>query len=124
MLNVGNRRREAEQRGPAVSMLSMYREPPLVDVSLEDFEGFAIDRLHGARPIARACSARYGSLLTHGVGAGAVLKAVENYRLRSVTMKDREARLEKTINRHLPLRSAAPMKTKKAEAEAEAVRAR
>lgn len=49
---------------------------------------------------------------------GAVLKAVENYRLRSVTMKDREARLEKTINRHLPLRSAAPMSAKKAEGEA------
>lgn len=54
MLNVGNRRREAEQRGPGVSKLSMYREPPLVEVSLEEFEGFAIDRLHGARPIARA----------------------------------------------------------------------
>lgn len=53
-----------------------------------------------------------------------MLKAVENYRLRSVIMKDRDARLEKTINRHLPLRSAAPMKNKKAEAEAEAVRAR
>lgn len=48
MLNVGNRRREAEQRG-SVSMLSMYREPPLVEVSLEEFEEFAIDRLHGTR---------------------------------------------------------------------------
>lgn len=36
----------------------------------------------------------------------AVLKAVENFRLRSVTMKDREVRLDKTLNKHLPLRAA------------------
>lgn len=46
MLNVGNRRRDVEPRG-ARATLSMYQEPPLVEVSLEEFEEFAIDRLHG-----------------------------------------------------------------------------
>ncbi|KAF1791622.1 hypothetical protein GQ600_23324 [Phytophthora cactorum] len=55
---------------------------PLVEVSLEQFEEFAIDRLH-------------------------VLKAVENYRLRSVQMKDREG--------PHALRSAAPRRTGQAE---------
>ncbi|GAB9467772.1 DNA primase [Globisporangium polare] len=81
MQNVGNQRREVLQRHGGISMLSMYNEPPHIEVSLEEFEEFAIDRLH-------------------------VLKAVENFRLRSVTMKDREVRLDKTLNKHLPLRAA------------------
>lgn len=49
MLNVGNQRREVHgQRHGGISMLSLYNEPPLVEVSLEEFEEFAIDRLHGA----------------------------------------------------------------------------
>jgi len=93
MQNVGNsRRREALPR-QSVSMLSLYNEAPLVEVSLEQFEEFAIDRLH-------------------------VLKAVENYRLRSVQMKDREGRLEKTLNKHMPLR-AAPMRKGQAEDDAD-----
>lgn len=92
MQNVGNtRRREAPRQG--LSMLSLYNEPPDVEVSLEQFEQFAIDRLH-------------------------VLKAVENYRLRSVTMKDREVRLEKTLNKHMPLRSAGLSKSDQAEDDA------
>lgn len=46
-----------------------------------------------------------------------MLKAVESYRLRSVTVKDREARLEKVINRHMPLRPSA-RNSKKAQDEA------
>ncbi|RLN50494.1 hypothetical protein BBJ28_00019678, partial [Nothophytophthora sp. Chile5] len=87
-----------------LSMLSMYNEAPLVEVSLEEFEEFAIDRLH-ADAICQC-------------GACSVLKAVENFRLRSVAAKDREVKLEKTLNKHLPLRSAAPLNAKKAEADA------
>lgn len=49
MLNVGNQRREQQDRhaGGSSSMLSMYNEAPLIEVSLEEFEEFAIDRLHG-----------------------------------------------------------------------------
>lgn len=49
MLNVGNQRREQQERhaGSSSSMLSMYNEAPLIEVSLEEFEEFAIDRLHG-----------------------------------------------------------------------------
>lgn len=54
MLNVGNQRREVQGlRHGGISMLSMYNEPPLVEVSLEEFEEFAIDRLHGTQ---RTCS--------------------------------------------------------------------
>uniref|UniRef100_K3W811 DNA primase large subunit C-terminal domain-containing protein n=1 Tax=Globisporangium ultimum (strain ATCC 200006 / CBS 805.95 / DAOM BR144) TaxID=431595 RepID=K3W811_GLOUD len=90
MLNVGNQRREVQRHGGGISMLSMYNEAPLVEVSLEEFEEFAIDRLH-------------------------VLKAVENFRLRSVVVKDREVKLDKTLNKHLPLRPAAPGNPKRAE---------
>ncbi|KAG7394429.1 DNA primase large subunit [Phytophthora boehmeriae] len=93
MQNVGNARRREQGQRQGLSMLSMYNEAPLVEVSLEQFEEFAIDRLH-------------------------VLKAVENYRLRSVTMKDREGRLEKTLNKHMPLRSVAPLKSSQAEDDA------
>jgi hypothetical protein len=49
MLNVGNRRREIhEQRSGPAATLSMYNEAPLVEVSLEEFEEYAIDRLHGS----------------------------------------------------------------------------
>lgn len=92
MQNVGNSRRQQAPR-QGLSMLSLYNEAPLVEVSLEQFEEFAIDRLH-------------------------VLKAVENYRLRSVQMKDREGRLEKTLNKHMPLRAAAPMRAGQAENDA------
>lgn len=47
MQNVGNQRREVLQRHGGISMLSMYNEPPHIEVSLEEFEEFAIDRLHG-----------------------------------------------------------------------------
>lgn len=90
MQNVGNSRRREQVPRHGLSMLSLYNEAPLVEVSLEQFEEFAIDRLH-------------------------VLKAVENYRLRSVQMKDREGRLEKTLNKHMPLRSAAPRRRGQAE---------
>ncbi|OWY90457.1 DNA primase [Phytophthora megakarya] len=90
MQNVGNSRRREQLPRHGLSMLSLYNEAPLVEVSLEQFEEFAIDRLH-------------------------VLKAVENYRLRSVQMKDREGKLEKTLNKHMPLRAAAPMRTGQAE---------
>lgn len=36
--------------GPAPGPLSMYAAPPVEEVTLEDFEGFAIDRLRGAAP--------------------------------------------------------------------------
>ncbi|RLN92449.1 hypothetical protein BBJ28_00011524 [Nothophytophthora sp. Chile5] len=95
MLNVGNtQRRELQKQKQGLSMLSMYNEAPLVEVSLEEFEEFAIDRLHGKR-------------LDYA-----------NFRLRSVAAKDREVKLEKTLNKHLPLRSAAPLNAKKAEADA------
>ncbi|CAI5740377.1 unnamed protein product [Peronospora destructor] len=82
MQNVSISRRREHVPLHELSVLSLYNEAPLVEVSLEQFEEFAIDRLH-------------------------VLKAVENYRLRSVQMKEREGRLEKTLNKHMPLRSAA-----------------
>ena len=44
-----------------------------------------------------------------------MLKAVENYRLRSVQMKDREGRLDKTLNKHMPLRSAGSRRYRQAE---------
>lgn len=48
MQNVGNKRHEVlVQRHGGISMLSMYNEPPHIEVSLEEFEEFAIDRLHG-----------------------------------------------------------------------------
>ncbi|TMW60894.1 hypothetical protein Poli38472_000936 [Pythium oligandrum] len=92
MLNVGNRRGEIqEQRSLSAVTLSMYNEPPLVEVSLEEFEEYAIDRLH-------------------------VLKAVENYRLRSTTAaKDKESRLDKVINKHMPLRAGGPSLSRRAE---------
>ncbi|CEG36611.1 dna primase [Plasmopara halstedii] len=90
MQNVGNSRRREQTPHHGVSMLSFYKEAPLVEVSLEQFEEFAIDRLH-------------------------VLKAVENYRLRSMQMKDREIRLEKTLNKYMPLRSTASRRTGQAE---------
>ena len=81
MQNVSISRRRDQVPRHELSILSLYNEAPLVEVSLEQFEEFAIDRLH-------------------------VLKAVENYRLRSVQMKEREGRLEKMLNKHMPLRSA------------------
>ena len=90
MQNVSISRRREHVPRHGLSMLSMYNEAPRVEVSLEQFEEFAIDRLH-------------------------VLKAVENYRLRSVQMKDREGRLDKTLNKHMPLRSAGIRRSGQAE---------
>lgn len=36
------------QNGGRVMMVSMYDEAPDGDISLEEFERFAVDRLHGA----------------------------------------------------------------------------
>lgn len=132
MLNVGNQRREVQgQRHGGISMLSMYNEPPLVEVSLEEFEEFAIDRLHGtnaaqwigALVTMLACTGAVCVLLQQHVLiwcisvclTTTVLKAVENFRLRSVAQIDRETRLDKTLNKHLPLRPAAPGNPKRAE---------
>ncbi|KAJ0410969.1 hypothetical protein ATCC90586_004322 [Pythium insidiosum] len=95
MLNVGNnRRRELQElRSSSVATLSMYNEPPLIEVSLEEFEEYAIDRLH-------------------------VLKAVENFRLRSANLKDKEGKLDKVINKHMPLRTGVGMNARRAESDA------
>ena len=93
MQNVSISRRREHVARHGLSMLSLYNEAPRVEVSLEQFEEFAIDRLH-------------------------VLKAVENYRLRSVQMKDREGRLDKTLNKHLPLRAAASRRAGQTEDDA------
>lgn len=47
-----------------------------------------------------------------------VLKAVEDFRLRSVQLKDRGERLEKTLNKHMPLRMGGPAHTRRAESDA------
>ncbi|CCI41266.1 unnamed protein product [Albugo candida] len=64
-------------------MLSMYESPPSVEVTLEEFEQFAINRLHA-------------------------LKAVENFRLGSINVKEKEQRLEKVLLKYLPLRNSSP----------------
>ena len=37
----------------ASGILSMYMEPPGADLTIEDFERFAIDRLRGEMPVCR-----------------------------------------------------------------------
>lgn len=52
MLNVGNRQREQQEHTYGGSFeLSMYDQPPCVEVTLEDFEQFAISRLHGTHHV-------------------------------------------------------------------------
>nr|CCA16468.1 DNA primase putative [Albugo laibachii Nc14] len=91
MLNVGNRRAENSGRSNGVTcMLSMYETPPIVEVTLEEFEQFAINRLRA-------------------------LKAVENFRLGSTNVKEKGERLEKVLLKNLPLRSAIPTNSDRAQ---------
>jgi DNA primase large subunit len=50
--------------------------------------------------------------------AVAVLKAVENHRLRSVVPNDKDGKLDKVINKHMPLRAGGPVHSKRAESDA------
>lgn len=47
-----------------------------------------------------------------------VLKAVEDFRLRSVQLKDRGDRLERTLNKHMPLHMGRPAHARRAESDA------
>lgn len=55
MQAVHSKQEDARRRSAAVStrdaeQLTMYGTPPAEDITLEEFEGLAIDRLRGAAP--------------------------------------------------------------------------
>ncbi|KAF0699032.1 Aste57867_10377 [Aphanomyces stellatus] len=82
MLNVGNKAGTRQVQRKATSYgyaLSMYQEPPVVEVTLDEFESYSIDRLH-------------------------VLKTLEMQRLRGYT-KETEAKVDKALNMYLPMRT-------------------
>ncbi|OQR87344.1 DNA primase [Achlya hypogyna] len=81
MLNVGNTSgaRVLQRKQAARVTLSMYQEPPQVEVTLEQFEAYSIDRLQ-------------------------LLKTFELQRLRGAARDD--SKLEKAMNRFLPMRTA------------------
>ncbi|ETV98489.1 hypothetical protein H310_08627 [Aphanomyces invadans] len=85
MLNVGNKT-NSRQQGPRRSTaqyryaLSMYQEPPVVEVTLEEFESYSIDRLQ-------------------------VLKTVEMHRVRGGNPRETETKVEKALNMYLPMRT-------------------
>ncbi|CAK4615488.1 hypothetical protein LEN26_001431 [Aphanomyces euteiches] len=84
MLNVGNKTNNARQASRKTLntryALSMYQDPPLVEVSLDEFESYSIDRLQ-------------------------MLKTLEMQRLRGTT-KETEAKVDKALNMYLPMRNA------------------
>jgi hypothetical protein len=95
-------------RGPA-GELTMYKEPPSGEVSVEEFEKYALDRLRG-----KQAQSRYPCKATHGMGSRVcarshvrsrlsafhcsgwssptVLKAIEEAKLRSKTDEDIQVR--------------------------------
>ena len=48
MLNVGNKRKmEKDMERSSIASLSLYNDPPMQEISLDQFESYAIDRLRG-----------------------------------------------------------------------------
>ncbi|ORX72886.1 DNA primase large subunit [Linderina pennispora] len=73
--------------------LSVYSDPPELEVSIEEFESFALDRLQ-------------------------VLKAIEDAQIRSSNEADRHTRISSAVDAHLPLhtnRSKLPLRQLMAE---------
>jgi DNA primase large subunit len=85
MLNVGNSSnvRAIQRKQPTTRFsLSMYQEPPQVEVTLDKFESYSIDRLQ-------------------------MLKILELQRLRgSSNAAESQAKIEKSLNKYLPMRTA------------------
>ncbi|RHY13620.1 hypothetical protein DYB25_003394 [Aphanomyces astaci] len=86
MLNVGNKsnaRQQVQRRSAAHYRyaLSMYQDAPVVEVTLEEFESYSIDRLH-------------------------VLKTVEMHRVRGGNPRETEVKVDKALNMYLPMRTS------------------
>ncbi|KAJ9512891.1 hypothetical protein QJQ45_029132 [Haematococcus lacustris] len=93
---------KAGQHSTRHTTLSMYSELPVGDISLEDFEQLALDRLRGACK-AGGVKLSMCTIMSWFVAQSAVLKGVEEVKLRNKSDAEVQARARELVDRHLKL---------------------